>query len=138
MPFVNVTISKPPDAQLAQAVSDAVTDASFRILGKPREITSVAVSFVAPEHWIVGGRSLASQGLASFWLDIKVTDSTNTKTEKAEFLREIFASMGRLLGPLHEESYVLVHDVRADAYGYGGKTQEFRFVRALLEPTPPR
>ena len=50
MPIINVTVSEAPDAALAQAISDAVTDASSRVLGKPREITSVAVSFVAPEH----------------------------------------------------------------------------------------
>ena len=32
-----------------------------------------------------------------------------------------------LLGDLHEESYIHVQDVRAAAYGYGGKTQEYRY-----------
>jgi hypothetical protein len=32
-----------------------------------------------------------------------------------------------LLGDLHEESYIYVQDVRAAAYGYGGRTQEWRF-----------
>jgi len=31
---------------------------------------------------------------------------------------------------LHEESYVHVHDVRGDAYGYGGLTQERRYIAA--------
>ena len=55
-----------------------------------------------------------------------MTDSTNTKDEKARYLAEVFAAMAKLIGPLHEESYILVHDVRADAYGYGGLTQEHR------------
>jgi 4-oxalocrotonate tautomerase len=87
---------------------------------------------VAPERWFVGGRSLRDQGLSSFWLDIKVTESTNTKDEKARYLQEVFSFMKDLLGPLHTESYVLVHDVRADAYGYGGETQESRYVRGRL------
>src|SRR5262249_8607314 len=97
------------------------------------EITSVLVSYASPDHWLVGGRSLTEQQLASFWLDIKVTDSTNTKDEKAEYLAAIFAFMKSVLGPLHTESYILVHDVRADAYGYGGRTQEFRYVKGKLE-----
>ena len=36
--------------------------------------------------------------------------------------------MGKILGPLHEESYVHVHDVRDDAYGYGGLTQGQRYI----------
>jgi 4-oxalocrotonate tautomerase len=31
------------------------------------------------------------------------------------------------LGNLHEESYIYVQDVRATSYGYGGKTQEYRY-----------
>ena len=34
--------------------------------------------------------------------------------------------MSELLGPLHEASYVHVHDVPADAWGYGGRTQAHR------------
>ena len=36
--------------------------------------------------------------------------------------------MRKLLGTLHEESYVHVHDVRDDAYGYGGVTQGQRYI----------
>jgi 4-oxalocrotonate tautomerase len=30
-------------------------------------------------------------------------------------------------GNLHEESYIHVQDVRATSYGFGGKTQEYRY-----------
>lgn len=39
-------------------------------------------------------------------------------------------ALGARLGPMHEESYVHVHDVRAEAYGYGGRTQASRYHRA--------
>jgi 4-oxalocrotonate tautomerase len=38
------------------------------------------------------------------WLDIHITDGTNTKDEKAAFIAETYAAFGRLLGKLHEES----------------------------------
>jgi 4-oxalocrotonate tautomerase len=41
-----------------------------------------------------------------------------------------------LLGDLHEESYIYVQDVRADAFGYGGLTQEYRYhypIRVMAE-----
>lgn len=132
MPFLNVKISKSPNAELARVIVHGLVERTAGILRKPADITSVAVSFVAPEHWIVAGRSLVDQGLASFWLDIKVTDSTNTKDEKAKYLAEVFAFMASVLGPLHNESYILIHDVRADAYGYGGRTQESRYIEAQL------
>jgi len=133
MPILKVTISRRPDRELAKKIAEGLVERTSRILGKSKDVTAVAIDFVQPEHWIVGGHSLEDQGLASFWLDIKVTDSTNTKDEKASYLREVFAFMGTVLGPLHDESYALVHDVRADAYGYGGKTQEFRYVKSQLE-----
>ena len=59
-------------------------------------------------------------------------DSTNTKDEKAAYVAAAFEGFSRLLGDLHEESYIHIQDVRADAYGYGGRTQEFRYIRAKL------
>ena len=44
--------------------------------------------------------------------------------------------MEELLGPLHRESYVHVHDVRADAYGFGGLTQERRYIARKLWVPP--
>ena len=67
------------------------------------------------------------QGKSSFYFDIKVVDETNTKAEKAQYIREVFAAFERLLGNVHGESYIHIQDVRATAYGYGGLTQEFRF-----------
>jgi phenylpyruvate tautomerase PptA (4-oxalocrotonate tautomerase family) len=76
--------------------------------------------------------TLADLGKASAWLDITITASTNSKDEKATYLEEIFAFLASVLGPLHETSYALIHEVQADAYGYGGRTQEHRYVAAKL------
>ena len=100
-----------------------------RILHKKRELTAIAIDYVAPEHWIVGGSSLAQQKKNSFYFDIKVVDGTNTKDEKAQYVAECFATFEPLLGNLHEESYLYVQDVRAEAYGFGGQTQEYRYIR---------
>src|SRR5205823_11792837 len=66
--------------------------------------------------------------LASFWLDVHVSEGTNTKDEKAAYLAALFQRMGELLGPLHEESYAHVDEVKGDAYGFGGFTQERRYI----------
>lgn len=41
-----------------------------------------------------------------------------------------FDGMQAVLGPVHEESYVLVHTVDGDAHGYGGRTQNARWASA--------
>ncbi len=83
-------------------------------------------------HWFAGGRSLAEQHRHSFWLDIKVVDGSNTKTELAAWLQAIFAELSELIDAIHPESYALVHEVPASAYGYGGQTQEYRFISGCL------
>src|SRR6266545_4148009 len=93
MPILNVTISAQPSAELVRRIAGGLVERTARVLRKRPDLTAVAVQFVPPEHWIVGGRSLAEQGLSSFWLDIKVVDGTNTKDEKAAYQREVFAFM---------------------------------------------
>ena len=132
MPILDVKISAEPSRELITAVSETLLDLTTRILHKKRELTSIAIDFVPPQHWVVGGATLAEQRKRSFFLDIKIVDGTNTKDEKAAYVAAVFHGFARLLGDLHEESYVHVHDVRADAYGYGGLTQEHRYVAAKL------
>ena len=94
---------------------------------KKKEVTAIAIEYVDHDAWVVGGALLSEQGKNSFYFDIKITDETNTKDEKAQYIQEAFAGFERILGNLHEESYIYVQDVRAASYGYGGKTQEYRY-----------
>jgi 4-oxalocrotonate tautomerase len=133
MPLITVTLSSPHAEMPAKAaVAAEVSRLSSSVLGKDPKVTAIIVTTVPPEDWFCGGRSLAEQKLASVWLDIHITDGTNTKDEKAAFIAETYAAFGRLLGPLHEESYVHVHDVRDDAYGFGGLTQGRRYIARQL------
>lgn len=127
MPILNVKVSGSRSAELSQRIADMLLELTSRILGKSPAVTSIAIDYVDPQDWIVGGRSLATQGKRSFWFDIKITDETNTRAEKARYIREAYDAFARLLGDVHEESYIHVHDVRAAAYGYGGRTQEHRY-----------
>lgn len=127
MPLITVTVSTPYETVLPRAqIADEVTRLTASILKKDPAVTAVIVEHVSPDTWFCGGRSLADAFLASFWIDVHVTDGTNTPEEKAAFIAAIFEAMQGLLGPLHEESYAHVHEVRADAYGYGGLTQAER------------
>jgi len=112
---------------MSREIAGILLELTTRILGKKPDVTAIAIDYVDPDDWIVGGRSLREQGKSSFYFDIKITDETNTKAEKAQYIAEVFAAFERLLGNLHEESYIYVQDVRAGSYGYGGKTQEYRY-----------
>jgi 4-oxalocrotonate tautomerase len=121
-----------PSPDLEPKLHAAIVAASSDILGKQKEVTAVTIERVDPRSWYVGGATLAAQRKSGFWLDIRITEGTNTKDEKARFVAEIFAAMQRLLGELHEESYVHVNEVKGDAYGFGGLTQERRYIAKVL------
>ena len=126
MPILNVLLSGPARTETTQAVATLLSDLTARLLHKKPELTSIAVRYVDPEHWVVGGRTLAEQGRSSAYVEIKITDETNIRSEKAAYIRAVFDGLSTLLPDLHHESYIYVDDVRAGAYGYGGLTQEYR------------
>lgn len=133
MPIIQVKYSTPSDKPgLVKAIAAAASRISAEQLRKDQKLTAVTVEAVPAESWFAGGPSLAEQKLASFFLDIKIVESTNTKDEKAAFIAAVFKAMGELLGPLHNESYVYVHDVHGYAYGFGGLTQERRYIAGKL------
>jgi 4-oxalocrotonate tautomerase len=127
MPILNVKVSAKRSSEMTTKIATILRELTTRILRKDPIVTSIAVEYCDPEDWIVGGQSLAAQGKTSVYFDIKVTDETNTKAEKAQYIKESFDAFAGLLGNLHEVSYVYVEDVRATAYGYGGLTQEHRY-----------
>lgn len=127
MPILNVKVSAKRSPEMTKSISGLLLDLTMRILKKKPEVTSIAIDYVDPDDWIVGGKSLSELGKRSVYFDIKITDETNTKAEKAEYILAAFNAFSQLLGDLHEVSYIYVQDVRATAYGYGGRTQEYRY-----------
>ncbi|MGA7801020.1 MAG: tautomerase family protein [Gammaproteobacteria bacterium] len=130
MPYLNVRIAGEQSPELAARVAASLSRLTCEILGKKPEVTSVAVDFVDPKLWFVGGGDMDARDSTTFYLDIKVTEGTNTKAEKARYVDAVFRELGGILGALTAASYIVIHDVRADAWGFQGKTQEYRFVQA--------
>lgn len=130
MPILNVKVSAIKSTEMTTRISGILLEHTARILHKDPHLTSIAIDYIDPADWTVGGMTLAAQHKTSIYFDIKITDETNTKAEKARYIREVFDAFATLFGNLHEESYIYVQDVRAAAYGYGGKTQEYRYQAA--------
>ena len=133
MPILNLQLSTAPDAQQSAAIAATLSRLTAELLHKAPELTSVAIRHIDGAHWFVGGQSLQQQGRTSFFLDVLISDETNTAAEKAAYIAAVHAAMTLALGPLHEVSYIHVHDARQAAWGYGGLTQQFRAVRKSLQ-----
>ena len=129
MPILNVKLSTKPSPDVSARIAATLTDLTVEILKKKRELTAVALDHVPPGEWFIAGVAVATHALNTFHLDIKVTEGTNTKDEKALFISRVLAAMEGIAGPLAPASYVVVHEVRGDAWGYQGQTQEFRYIK---------
>lgn len=134
MPILNLTLSTAPSAEQSQRAAAILLRLTADLLHKAQPLTSIAISHVPAQHWYIGSASLAQQEKSSFFLDIKITDETNTAIEKAAYIKAVFEEMAGLLGPLHDVSYVHIDDARPAAWGYGGLTQQYRAVKKSMAP----
>lgn len=128
--YINPTVEGTTGDDLKREIAAAAAGWAAEHLGKDKGVTAVLVEPADPSGWFIAGQRPADDGLSAFWLDIKITAGTNLKSETTKFVQAAFHGMAALLGPLHAESYVLVHAVDGHAYGYGGRTQEQRWAAA--------
>jgi 4-oxalocrotonate tautomerase len=133
MPILNVKISGEPNPETTKSVSALLVKLTARILRKKPDVTAVAIDYVPEGQWFVGAETLDQQGKGSFYFDIKVTEGTNTKDEMARYIEAAFAGLKEILGEVHPESYICVQEVRAFSWGYGGRTQENRYIASKLQ-----
>ena len=125
MPILNIKLNVPPAQIITQQVATLLTDLTHTILKKRREVTAVQVEYIPLKQWFLGG--LVLEG-SSYSLDIKVTAGTNTKDEMQSYLQAVFVGMEKIVGTVATASYTVIHEVRADSWGFGGSTQEVRYV----------
>ncbi|MBT1181208.1 tautomerase family protein [Bifidobacterium sp. CP2] len=132
MPYIRARIAGDESSQTAARVAQLLTDLAVGTLGKQRDVVSVDVDFANPAHWFVGGESAEQWHEATFYVEIKITEGTNTKNDKALFVQCTFDVMKDILGEVSEASYVVVQDVRPDSWGFGGLTQEYRYIAGKI------
>ena len=128
MPYLNVKLAASESAANEEKLAAALSGLTASILGKKQELTSIAIEYVVPEKWFVGGKSVSAQDTVTFYFEIKVTEGTNTKDEKSRYVHEVFATFEDIYGKIDVASYIVIHDVSADSWGFQGQTQEFRYI----------
>lgn len=130
MPYLNLKLFGAPSSETTKQLAIVLTDLTAQILGKKRVLTSVAIECIPVSQWTVGGIPVAEKGSSTFFLEVKVTEGTNTKDEKAAYIDGVFQAVATAIGNIDPSSYVVIHEVRADAWGYGGVTQENRYIKS--------
>lgn len=138
MPALILKVSPPQTPQRHQALAQALTRLTALHLDKRAEVTAVMVEDLPAERWFVGGQAVTR---ATAFLEISVTQGTNTPAQKAAFIEATYAELQSQVGnagnsgealQLEPASYVIVRELPAIDWGYGGQTQRARQALAKV------
>ena len=123
MPTLVLKVAPLQNPERYQALAQALTRLTAELLGKRPEVTAVMIEDLPAAQWLVGGEPVRRP---TAWLEISITQGTNTPQEKARFIQAAQQELQRQLahgGALEEASYVIVRELPATDWGYDGQTQ---------------
>lgn len=130
MPTLSLKVAPLLNPTQYRALAGALTQLTALHLGKREEVTAVVVDDVPAAHWYIAGRDVQRP---TALLEISITAGTNTVVQKEAFIAAAYAELEAQLGhgqPLEEASYVIVRELPASDWGYGGKSQAARRQKA--------
>ena len=130
MPTLTLKTSFALATPAAARAAAALTDLTARCLGKRAEVTAVMVESGRVSAWTIGGEVAHAP---TAWLEIDITAGTNSAAQKAAFIEAAYGVMAALAANeasasegLALASYVIVRELPATDWGYGGRTQQAR------------
>lgn len=133
MPVISLKVSGKEDTALAKELALIISDLTKKVLNKKPEVTAVTVSFVPDDLWFINSESLSELKTKSFHLTIKISDSTNLKDDKANYIDAVHHALSAKLGTIHPVSYTAIEEMKADAYGYDGLTIEYKWINNRIK-----
>ena len=123
MPHVTITTAGPALSDAQKTALFTETTALLRdVMNKNADLTSIRIDEFPAGNWAIGAETVP----AAAQVDIKITAGTNKEPEKAEMIRRVMEMLRRILGELPEASYIIIHELDAQSWGYDGKTQHDR------------
>jgi 4-oxalocrotonate tautomerase len=126
MPVLRLSTPVTIDNASAASLAAALTQLTAERLGKRAEVTVVHIETKPPNAWFINGISVAQP---TALLEIDITEGTNLAQEKADFIAAANALLRKHFGAntnYAEASYVVVREIAATDWGYGGLTQAKR------------
>lgn len=126
MPTLHLKVAPLLNPARYRALAAALTQLTAHHLGKREAVTAVVIDDLPAARWYIAGRDVQR---ATAFVEISITQGTNTMAQKEAFIAAAFAELEQQLGhgqPLEEASYVIVRELPASDWGYGGRTQAAR------------
>ena len=131
MPYINFRIGNTLENAQRNQLYEKTTSLMKGIMGKRREVTVVHIQESEPHLWATNAVALDTDSPIGAYVDIKVTEGTNTPAEKAEMLSETAKMLKEVVGVVQEACYVVIDDIPANSWGYNGKSQAQRAASKL-------
>lgn len=126
MPYINIRLANDLDNEQRKQLFKKTTTLMNTVMGKRREVTVVHIQESDPKQWSTNATQLTEKDSIGAYVEIKITDGTNTQDEKAEMISQTVKMLQDVVGIIQEACYVVIDDIAADSWGYNGKTQAFR------------
>lgn len=126
MPTLQLKVSPAREPARYRQLAGALTALTAQTLGKRAELTAVMIEALPATQWYVGVRDMDRP---TAWLEISITAGTNTPAQKAAFIQGAYATLQQALATeqaLEPVSYVIVRELPATDWGYGGQSQQAR------------
>lgn len=99
------------------------------LLGKREDLTVVNITHSAVDNWSVGGAPLNPDGWCGS-LMVHITAGTNSPSELSAFIAAANSLLLDILAsPPQAPVYIVINEIPANSWGYGGETQLERRVQ---------
>jgi len=131
MPYINIRLGTTLDNAQKNELYQKTTSLMNKVMGKRAEVTVVHIQESDPQMWATNASALTVKDPVGAYVDIKVTEGTNTAEEKAEMLSQTVKMLQGVLGAVQEACYVIIDDIPANSWGYNGKSQAVRAASKL-------
>ncbi len=123
MPYIDLLVYPSVTPEQSAALAVGITDAMVTIMGKRREVTAVRVASAGSAHWTIGAKQC---GGTTAYMEVRITTGTNNREQKAALVRYLNSLLVSHLSDLAEASYIVIHEIPAENWGYAGITQAAR------------
>ncbi len=131
VPYINIRLGGKLANEQREQLFETTTSLMNTVMGKRREVTVVHVQESEPQQWSTNAIQLTANDPISAYVDVKVTDGTNTAEEKSEMIAQTVKMLQDVVGTIQEACYVVIDEIAAESWGYDGKTQAARTASML-------
>ena len=96
MPYLNFKTSMKLNESKKKEIVGILMENTTKVLGKKANVTAINFESLDSKDWFINSQSLENRKEQTFYLNIKITDGTNTKNQKSLYIKNIFEQLSNV------------------------------------------